>query len=444
MHPHAAEQGLASTPRPDVHTLYDISVFAAKSFGDRKCMGTREFLGNKTPKIKHFGDTIHWITFTEMFEIAQKFGAALRKAGCQPAPPTTNLTKVTTSCRMAIFENTCAPWMLAAMGAFTQGIAVTTVYATLGMDAVVEAIVDNMIPVVVCNKRDVAKLVGQIKKMPTLRCIVYTNDLVAPTDVIDMPAPPRGVTVISFDDFVASGDTKAFPITPPAPDSCAVVMYTSGSTGKPKGVMITHRQILGMITSVEKALNVTLGEEAYLAYLPLAHIMELTAEFTLIGAGCTLCYADPKSLSTTGAYPVGALEAFSPTMMVAVPKIWDVIKKGVEAKVAQTSPVAQFLVETAFEWRGFALKHGFDTPLFKRLVFRKLKQAVGGRLTYGLSGGGPTNSEVQDFIRTAFGITLVQGYVSWIIGLLVVQLALNEERLRKLTLLFYFRFIGID
>lgn len=130
----------------------------------------------------------------------------------------------------------------------------------------------------------------------------------------------------------------------------------------------------------------------------------------MLAQGCTLCYADPKSLTTTGAYPIGALEQYAPTLMVAVPKIWDVIKKGIQAKVAAGSPVAAFLVGTALEWRDFALKHGFDTPFFKALVFKKIAKATGGNLRYGLSGGGPLNGEVQDFVRAAFGITLVQGY----------------------------------
>jgi long-chain acyl-CoA synthetase len=166
-----------------------------------------------------------------------------------------------------------------------------------------------------------------------------------------------------------------------------------------------------VIAAAEVALGVRQGEDVYLAYLPLAHIMELMAEFVMITMGCTLCYADPKSLTATGASPTGALEAFSPTLMVAVPKIWDVIKKGILAKVAHGPAVAQFLVHTALDWRTFALKHGFDTPLFKALVFKKFKAVVGGKLRYALSGGGPLNGEVQDFIRTCFGIDFVQGYV---------------------------------
>ena len=97
--------------------------------------------------------------------------------------------------------------------------------------------------------------------------------------------------------------------------------------------------------------------------------------------------------------------------MAAVPKIWEVIKKGVQAKIATASPVSQFLVNVAFEARMFAIKYGFDTPLFKALVFKKFSKVVGGRLRLAISGGGALNSEVQEFIRTCFGMPLIQGYV---------------------------------
>jgi len=234
---------LATAPREGIETLYDLARDAFKRYGSRNCMGTRKFLGWKTPgKVKHFGETT-WRSYAEMGVEAHKFGAALRSAGVQPAPSTTTLDKVKTPCRMAIFENTCAEWMIAAMGAFTQGITVTTIYATLGMDAVQDAVVDNMIPVLVCHKKDVAKVMKKAKEMPSLTTIVYTNDLVGPDEKIDIPNnPTEKIKIVSFEDFVKSGDTKAYPPTPPKAETCAVVMYTSGSTGKPKGVIITHKQ----------------------------------------------------------------------------------------------------------------------------------------------------------------------------------------------------------
>jgi len=405
------EKGLATTPREGIATLYDLLSDSYRRYADRKCMGSRQFIGWKSKKVKEFGPDLTWLSYKEMGDQAHKFGAALRAAGCVTAPRTTTLDKVTTPSRIAIFENTCAPWMIAALGAFTQGITVTTVYATLGMDAVVDAINENIIPVLVCNKKDLVKVAEKCKTMKTLTTIIYTSDLVGVNDTVEIPPAPKGVKIVSFEDFVTSGDTQAYPPTPPAADSCAVVMYTSGSTGKPKGVLITHRQIVSACAAGEHSLGIRDGEDVYLAYLPLAHIMELMVEFVLLGKGCTLCYADPKSLTTTGSYPKGALEVYSPSIMVAVPKIWDIIKKGIQAKVANESPVKQFLVQTAIDWRDFCIKHGFDAPFFKALVFKKFAQATGGNLRLGLSGGGPLNSEAQDFIRVALGIALVQGYV---------------------------------
>ena len=304
----------------------------------------------------------------------------------------------------------CSTSITGAIGAYSQSISVTTVYATLGIDAVIDSVNEGKIRAILCNKKSVKVLLGKIKDMPTIKHIIYTNDMIAPGEKVDMGTCPSDVTVVSFEVFVDAGDTKAFPVVPPKPDTCAVVMYTSGSTGKPKGVVVTHKNVLATTTLLNDIIDHKSSDDSLVAYLPLAHIFELMAEFACFGNGVCLCYADPKTLTATGAYPVGALEQYKPTLMIAVPKIWDVIKKGVQAKVGAGSKVAQFLVNTAFETRMRARKLGFDTPLFNALVFKKFSKVVGGRLRLGASGGGPLNADVQRFISTCFGIPLVQGY----------------------------------
>lgn len=148
---HADYKGrLVHSPRAGVETLYDLAKDAFARYGDRHCMAKRVFLGWKVPnKIKHFDDTIIWKTYKQVGDEAHKFGAALRKAGLVPAPPATDLNEVKTPwsdnlsvvcchylyrltslswslvpSRMAIFENTCPDWMVAAIGSVSQSISV--------------------------------------------------------------------------------------------------------------------------------------------------------------------------------------------------------------------------------------------------------------------------------------------------------------------------------
>lgn len=401
---------LATIPSNGATTLYEVFNKTLLSHGSSLCMRKRVFLGWKSKKVKEFGPEIIEFTYSEIGEKAHKFGAALAATGCVASDPVATLDKVTKPCRIAIFENTCAEWMIAALGAFSQSLGVATVYATLGIESVGEAVVDNSISAIVCNKTNVKYLVENSKNMPCLKTIIYTNDLIGKDMEVEMPTDvPSGLTVIAFDDFVESGDTAKYPVVPPAPESAAVIMYTSGSTGKPKGVVVKHNSIVSGISAAERVLHLD-ENVSYLGYLPLAHIFELMYEFCCIAAGASISYADPKSLTATGAFPAGALEVYAPTHMVAVPKIWDTIKKAIVSKVAASSPVAHALVNTALAWRAFAITIGLDTPFFNALVFKKLKKVVGGNVKHAISGGGPLNGDVQTFIRVAFGFPLVQGY----------------------------------
>jgi len=403
---------LATVPMSGAKTLYEVFEKSLAEYGPSVCMRSRTFVGWKTKKIKEFGPDITDYTFSEVGEKAHKFGAALAATGCVASDPVATLEKVTTPCRIAIFENTCAEWMISALGAFSQSIGVVTVYATLGIDSVAEAVVDNSITAIVCNKTNVEYLVENAKNMPCLKTIIYTSDLIGETMKVDLPTNiPSGLTISSFEDFVESGDSAKYPVVPPPAESAAVIMYTSGSTGKPKGVVVKHSAMVSSIANVDLDKDLNLDEtSSFVGYLPLAHIFELMYEFVCLSSGASICYADPKSLTATGAFPAGALEVFAPTHMVAVPKIWDTIKKAIVSKVAISPPVAQVLVNTALQWRAFAITIGLDTPLFNALVFKKFKKVLGGNVVHAISGGGPLNGDVQNFVSVAFGFPLVQGY----------------------------------
>jgi long-chain acyl-CoA synthetase len=411
-------------------TGWDIFESAFEKYENRPYMGTRKYLGEHSvegepfPR-KKFGETT-WQTYGECGERIKAFGAGLRQFGMKPIPPGTDLERSSAPHTMLIFEETCADWLTSMAGAFSQSIAVATSYATLGISAVMSSITECNVSVCVCNVKNVDKVIKDAP--PCLKFIIYTQNLVEPEKLGKVPArnAPKGIQVYSVEEVIQLGRSKPCDPTPPTRNTMAVIMYTSGSTGKPKGVMLPHRCLAAAVSGLSDAIGLEKGKEVYVAYLPAAHILELCAEVSMTHFGASLGFADPKTISSKGAcredpngnviedpggmYPPGAIQEFAPTVMAAVPIIWDIMKKGAEDVIGKKPSIVQWLFQVAYAARYAATKSGRDTPLFNLLVFKNFRTLLGGRLKLGVTGGGPISDDVQSFIRTAFGANLLQGY----------------------------------
>ena len=145
------------------------------------------------------------------------------------------------------------------------------------------------------------------------------------------------------------------------------------------------------------------------SYLPLAHIFELGIQLGVLANGARVGFGSPRTLTDTNVKPVGDLNAVKPTFLIAVPRVYDTIRKGAMEKV-NSSLITKFLFETAFEARKNAIKHGRDTPLWNFLIFKNFLSNLGGLCQKCVSGGAPLAPDTQEFIRIAFGIPIVQGY----------------------------------
>lgn len=426
-----AADALVTTDGPNMTTVHDVMQATFKTWGSNRAVGTRKYLGIHQPEgvkfpLMKFGET-EWLTYDQFGGNVKGFGAGLVEIGLQGAPVGADLQTVSGPHTLLIFEETCQQWATAAMGAFSQSICVATSYATLGMGAVIEALNETGAAAIVCNLKDVDKVAKACEgKAPSLKNIIFsTNNSVEKS----YTGSAGSYKVLSVDDVVAMGKKNGKPFNPPTPDTLGVIMYTSGSTGKPKGVMIKHKSMVASMAAMKQkflSLGGIQGGETYLAYLPAAHILELIAELTNFAMGSEVCFACPRTISSKGAcrerpdgtlnqkaeypYPPGAIQEFRPTMMAGVPKIWDILKKGVEDQVGRYSPMKQFIFKVAFIGRYWAVNQGRDAPLLKCLVLGKLAETLGGRLKIGLSGGGPISAEVQTFIRVAFCMPLLQGY----------------------------------
>jgi long-chain acyl-CoA synthetase len=196
-------------------------------------------------------------------------------------------------------------------------------------------------------------------------------------------------------------------------DNLATIVYTSGTTGQPKGVMLTHANILSNAFAGLSRVPVY-PDDLFLSFLPLSHTLERTAGYYLaIMAGARVAHV--RSLEKLA----DDLPVVRPTIVVAVPRVFERIHKRIMAKLA-TAPSWQrhlFALTVDVGWQRFLYQQGRGRwslrfllwPLLQRLIADKVLHALGGRLRLAVSGGAPLNLEVaRPFI--AFGLPILQGY----------------------------------
>ena len=200
----------------------------------------------------------------------------------------------------------------------------------------------------------------------------------------------------------------------------ATIIYTSGTTGRPKGCELTHGNLLADVRNVVRGWLPAIFERpdaATLLFLPLAHSFARIIQVGAIEAGVVLGHT--PSVATL----LPDLASFRPTFILAVPRVFEKVYNGAEQQ-ASASPVkgrifrAAARTAVAFSQASgtnAAAPSGAGAPLrlqhalFDRLVYAKLRGAVGGRAEYAVSGGAPLGERLGHFFRGA-GITVLEGY----------------------------------
>lgn len=145
----------------------------------------------------------------------------------------------------------------------------------------------------------------------------------------------------------------------------------------------------------------------YLAFLPLAHILELVVELALSFYGTTTGYGRIKTLTDASVRNCfGDIREFKPTIMVAVPAVWEAIRKGIVGKVNKSGTLRKSMFNGAL-----SIKRA-NVPVLKgvvdSVVFSQVRAQTGGRLRLALSGGSALSAETQEFLSLAL-VSVIQG-----------------------------------
>jgi long-chain acyl-CoA synthetase len=197
------------------------------------------------------------------------------------------------------------------------------------------------------------------------------------------------------------------------PDSIATIIYTSGTTGRPKGCTLTHRNFMFEVDNVVNGMpDVFLAPgSSTLLFLPVAHVFGRAIQLGCIRAGVRLGHsADIKQL-------LPGMQSFHPTFLLAVPRVFEKVYNSAQQKAVADGKGSIFdtAANVAIDYSkaldsggaGFILK--IKHAVFDRLVYGKLRDAMGGQMRWAVSGGAPLGARLGHFFR-GINVTILEGY----------------------------------
>jgi len=358
---------------PKFVTIVDLFEDSIEKFASRDLFGVKQ------------DGVWSWVSYAEIKRQVDAFRAALAEAGIGRGD------------RVSVISNNRVKWAVAA-------------FATLGLGAVYVPMYESQLPkdwefilrdceanlLIVANDAIYQKVKDYPASIPSLKTVVVMD-------------APKGEDR-SFDGWIEKGLAKPMAPIKPDKDDIAFLIYTSGTTGNPKGVRLSHENIASNVSAVHETFDIQ-QEDRTLSFLPWAHSFGLTAELHMI-----LSMGGSMALNTSVDQLVAEMPEVRPTVLVAVPRIFNRIYDGVQKQMASKPAPIQKLFRAGLrlaakrrDGQPLSLLEGVTYSLANKLVFAKVREKFGGRLRYAISGGAALSKDVAEFIDS-LGITVYEGY----------------------------------
>lgn len=398
---------LASQEQRNLNTAADYST--VQSIPEMWAIAAQRF--NDTPAVRDpHSSPARQYSYREMIDQIQAFAQGLQQLGLQPGDHT------------ALIADNSPRWLVADQGIMTTG-GVDVVRGSQSDRAELLYILEHSdsVALVVQDQTTLAKLLPELTAL-NLRFVALLSD--------EVPTPTEGLTLLNFGQVIAAGQGHSLQSAPRRREDLATLMYTSGTSGRPKGVMLSHGNLLSQVQGASSVVPIRQGG-VVMSILPIWHCYERTFEYFCFSQGCTQVYTNIR-------YVKQDLKEFKPDYMVGVPRLWESIYDGIQ-KQLRSQPeskqkLAQFFLDNSAAYIaarrtlqaldlenltpsvGQKLSAALQLPwrwvihkLGDRLVYRKIREGIGGNFQFIVSGGGSIADYLEDFFEL-IGVDILGGY----------------------------------
>ncbi|ABF41082.1 AMP-dependent synthetase and ligase [Candidatus Koribacter versatilis Ellin345] len=304
--------------------------------------------------------------------------------------------------RVAILSENRPEWAIADFAVLAIGAVVVPIYATLTPEHISYLLKDSGTRVIFLSTRTQLQKVRAIEAQTPLQHVVMMDEVI----------PPEAIWMQTITESGTEGRDAGFDATAKSlqSDDLATLVYTSGTTGNSKGAIITHGNMAANLScSLEGFAALREGGHRLISFLPLSHITARHLDYQMFHHGVMLAYCPNVDMITA------LMKEIRPTIFVAVPRVYEKISTTVKMKAAEG------IKKKIYDWAmRVGAKHqatilvgntptSLDWKLANKLLFSKVREAMGGEVQFFISGGAPLGRELAEWYAS-FGIRIHEGY----------------------------------
>lgn len=350
-----------------------------------------------------------WQTWGETDEIVEALSRALIKK--KLCPVTTSEVEGTPDLKfMGIFAENKLEWFMTELACCSHSVTVVPI-------AVENQFMYESRIVQILNSTELAsicvskKTIGVILDLKAQNKIAHLKNLIlfdAAEDIHITLSTQVGLQMFSFDDLVSEGfRTQDIPKDEPTGDSILMLGITSGTTGEPKIAMLSHVNFIsGQVCQDYLGFNYT-EDDVYLSYVPLTHVYEQIMHIDAVLFGFRIGYSsgDVNNL-------ISDVQFLQPTLFGSFPafynKLYDKMKENIESR----TNIVQTVIDSAIQAKiwNFLMNGTVHHAVYDNLIFRPIRNILGGRIRFFVSGGAPMRVDVKNFITVVFSAPIFEAY----------------------------------